>query len=535
MKKKELIEFRVQQNDGNVLSFSINKEELERLYNEAVKSASVICFTLTNGMKATITKEQAKFALDSLEVVKTNIVIPKCLASFVQELTTNPKFLTTERISARDEELEKLYSCLTSANKPNCILVGESGVGKTAVVNELVRQIVTKECPNHLKKYRLIEIHSDKLIDSYYVCAKSKKGLKKFEGIIKLLYAFVSKYRKNIILFFDDAFYTRCQIELMDFFEFCIKSRVKTISAVNDEDFQEYFYEDIDIMKYLNPIVIEEPDINDIYDIIKGSIEVMKHGYKVEMSEKMINFAILTGYHLSSSNSANPQSTLDVIDFALADAKRKGQKEVNKRNILAYYYIDFKLEKKTSVEEKTITAYHEAGHYIVDRYVTHIKDSRNSFVSILPIEGALGLTASHTERGMQLTYDKEYYIDEIASYLGGRVGEELITKTYSSGASSDLTYASSIAESVILESGLSDYEENKNKSYMIGGYLKDYLLTDEEKTRINKEISSLLSKGFQRAQEIINEHQKTLETIVEKLLEDGILTGDELDEICQNS
>lgn len=139
-------------------------------------------------------------------------------------------------------------------------------------------------------------------------------------------------------------------------------------------------------MKYLNPILLEEPDLEEIYPILKDQIDLLKKEYKIKISEKMIRFAVLTGYELSSSSSANPESTLDIINFALADAKRKGQKEVLKSNILSYYYIDFKLAKKTSEAEKWITAYHEAGHYLVSKMSPNIKNFKNAFVSILPIE-----------------------------------------------------------------------------------------------------------------------------------------------------
>ena len=166
----------------------------------------------------------------------------------------------------------------------------------------------------------------------------------------------------------------------------------------------------------------------------------------------MIRFAILTGLHLSSSNSSNPESTLDIINFALADAKRKEQKEVIKLNILSYYYIDFKLAKRTNEDEKWITAYHEVGHYLVSQMSDNIRNFKNAFVSILPIEGALGLTANYWDSGKQLTCSKDYYIDEIAFSLGGRVGEAIYTSKFSSGAQQDLISANAMAEK--LEKGM---------------------------------------------------------------------------------
>ena len=199
---------------------------------------------------------------------------------------------------------------------------------------------------------------------------------------------------------------------------------------------------------------------------------------------------------------------------------------------MSYYYIDFKLAKKTSETEKWITAYHEAGHYLVSKMSPNIRNFKNAFVSILPIEGALGLTASYIDFGEQLTFSKEYYIDEIAFSLGGRVGEAIYTKEFSSGAQSDLESANTMAEQLVLSFGLSSIEGEQNKSYMIGNYIKDFLLTDELRLKINKEITDIINEAYSRAEKIIKENKELFEEIVKRLISDGVLMGDELEEIC---
>lgn len=110
----------------------------------------------------------------------------------------------------------------------------------------------------------------------------------------------------------------------------------------------------------------------------------------------------------------------------------------------------------------------------------------------------------------------------------------MYTNKYSSGALSDLDMASTMAEQVIMSYGLSNRESEKNKSYTVSGiYVKDFLLTDDIKNEINAEITELIKDGYDRATQIINEHKKLHEQIVSKLLKEGILTGIELDKICE--
>ena len=68
---------------------------------------------------------------------------------------------------------------------------------------------------------------------------------------------------------------------------------------------------------------------------------------------------------------------------------------------------------------------------------------------------------------------------------------------------------------------------------MVGNYIKDFLLTDELRVKINNEISKIIEEAYKRAEDIINKNRELLEEIVQRLIEDGILMGDELEEICE--
>lgn len=469
------------------------------------------------------------YNLAKQQLINAKSVIPVQLKDYLIDLSASKKSAQTEKISSRDEEIEKLWSCMLLKQKSNAILVGEHGVGKTTMFLEVVRQLKTGEAPSQIASCKIIQLNTSKLLK-----IKSDYSMKR---VISAIIKYLMKNKNNIILYVDDLLTMKYDIYLAQLLIIILKKfNVKLVASITYENYEDYFEEDDTICKYLNPIYLDEPDIEDIYNIILSKVLNLQKKYGVTILEEMINFAIFTGYHLSSSNSANPESTIDVINFAFADAKRNNSKEVCKKNILRYYFINFKLEKKAENAEKIITAYHEVGHYLVTRYSENIRSYKNAFVSILPFEDSLGLTASYEDIGKQLTFDKDYFIDEIASLLGGRVGEEMYTNKYSSGAVSDLDMASTMAEQVIMSYGLSDRENEKNKSYTIAGtYVKDFLLTDDIKKEINDEITELIKKGYDRATKIIHNHKELHEKIVSKLLEEGILIGTELDEICKES
>ena len=467
------------------------------------------------------------YNLAKQQLINAKSVIPVQLKDYLIDLSASKKSAQTEKISSRDEEIEKLWSCMLLKQKSNAILVGEHGVGKTTMFLEVVRQLKTGEAPSQIASCKIIQLNTSKLLK-----IKSDFSMK---CVISAIIKYLKENKNNIILYVDDLLTMKYDIYLAQLLIIILKKlNVKFVASITYENYENYFEEDDTICKYLNPIYLDEPDIEDIYNIILSKVLKLQKKYGVTISEEMINFAIFTGCHLSSSNSANPESTIDVINFAFADAKRNNSKEVCKKNILRYYFINFKLEKKAENTEKIITAYHEVGHYLVTRYSENIRSYKNAFVSILPFENALGLTASSEVIGKQLTFDKEFFIDEIANALGGRVGEEMYTNKYSSGALSDLDMANTMAAQVIMSYGLSDRENEKNKSYTVAGtYVKEYLLTDEIKNEINAEITDLIKEGYKRATKIIHEHKELHEKIVSKLLEEGILMGSELDEICK--
>lgn len=511
------------------ISFCIPLSRLQALLKQAIENNyETIKFNLKN-QTVNLSIEQVKLLVKQARIqFASQIIIPKGIQKYVRNLSESISNSNLEKLSARDEEIEKLWTCLCSKQKSNAILVGEQGVGKTTLALEVARQIVIKECPKQLSRYNILEINTLKLLEL------AQTSMFMYERVLRNLLEFVKANEKKVILYIDNLLYVKCEAVLLKCFLSFIKVyNVKIIASISVQDFEKFFVTDAALMKYLNPILLEEPEVEEIYPMLKTRIDKMQKIYGVKISEKMIRFAILTGLYLSSSNSANPESTLDIINFALADAKRKGQKEVMKLNILSYYYIDFKLAKKTNEGEKWITAYHEAGHYLVSKMSPNIKSFKNAFVSILPIEGSLGLTAAYQDFGQQLTFSKEYYIDEIAFSLGGRVGEAFYTNEFSSGAQADLTSANAMAEKLVLSYGLSDIQGEQNKSYMIGNYVKDFLLTDELRLKINNEISKIIEEAYKRAEEIINKNRELLEEIVQRLIEDGILMGDELEEICK--
>ena len=113
--------------------------------------------------------------------------------------------------------------------------------------------------------------------------------------------------------------------------------------------------------------------------------------------------------------------------------------------------------------------------------------------------------------------------------MGGRIAEKLVTHENSTGASSDLEHANAIAESMITVYGMSSNSDSFNRSYVNN----NYLLSEEKKNKIDKEVQELINEGTEIAENIISQNTKLVEMVANALLKEEILTGEELLKIVE--
>ncbi len=509
------------------VSFNVALSDLQMLYRNAIKeNLKVLKFSFGE----LSIKQLRHIILLAQKQYSSYNLIPKYLNNY---LTCNSTTIT-EKILGREQEIDRIWTYLASIQKSNAILIGQNGVGKTSIATEIIRQINLGECPKQFRKYHVITLNTVNLLNLAELIELSEKYEIRYLKVIQQLDEFIKLHKENMILYIDNLLHVKCDLTILKLFrKWLFEYNIKFIASINTKDFENYFEIDDEIMRYLNNLWIVEPDVEEIYPMISAKIAAMQNIYGVTISEKMIRFAISTAEFHAQFNRANPEKTIDAINFALADAKKNSQKEVLKKNFFSYYKIDFRTANKTHKEREKIVSHHEAGHYLVGRLSPNLKSIKIDSVSILPSEEYGGVTVSHFDTTQYLSESREFFIDYIAYDLGGRVGEMFYTKEFSSGASSDLVSANNLAEQAVLSLGLTGIDNEKNKTYVAMGYVKDYLLTDEIKTKINQEIAKLMSEAYERAQKIINDNKELFEEIVQRLLEDKFLVSEELEEICK--
>jgi len=230
-----------------------------------------------------------------------------------------------------------------------------------------------------------------------------------------------------------------------------------------------------------------------------------------------------------------------VNEAALLAARRK------KRLVAMQEFEDAKdkvmmgAERRSMVmteDEKKMTAYHEAGHAIVSVY----EDASDPIhkATIIPRGRALGMVMRLPERD-NYSYHRDKMLANLSVSMGGRVAEELIFghDKVSSGASSDIQYATGLARNMVTKWGMSDklgplqYEEQQ-EGYLGMGGTQRLFASDETNKLIDTEIRGLVDGAHKKATDLLSTNEEKLHLLAQALLEYETLTGDEIKELLSS-
>ena len=465
------------------------------------------------------------------EELKDLFVIPRSLSSFLTVL--NNKYSPDEeycRILGREEETNMLIKILAKATKRNAILVGYPGVGKTAIVEKFVWNIVKGNCYERFKNAKVLALDVTSIIagTKYRGTAEAR-----FQELVKFL-----ENNPGCILFIDEIHTVlgagACKDGELDLANalkpILARGDTQVIGATTFDEYEKYFSSDGALKRRFEKIIVREPKSEELYDMIKNQIINLEEFHHTKISKELVDYAILNA-SCFNYETKNPDRTLDLLDRAMAGAELKGKSEVSEEDILDNFSIRKKQFEKMSEKKKRATAYHEAGHFIIQHFSPELQHYKTLAISIIPAEDYLGVNVCEEDEYATPSSNREFYIQMIAKLLGGRIAEKLYTNELSSGANSDLTKATRIAKDMIIKYGL-DENFTENRVYLRES--KNPMYTDKIIEKISSEIDKILEEAKDYAYDILSKHQAELEVLVEELMKKGIVSKVELEKIFIN-
>ncbi|MBW2475650.1 MAG: ATP-dependent zinc metalloprotease FtsH [Deltaproteobacteria bacterium] len=271
-------------------------------------------------------------------------------------------------------------------------------------------------------------------------------------------------------------------------------------------------------------VVVPRPDV-------RGRLKILQvHARKVPLGSDVELEVIAKGTPgFSGADLEN------LVNEAALLAARANKNEVTRTDLeKAKDKVMMGAERRSMVitdEEKKVTAYHEAGHALVAMYIPGADPVHK--VSIIPRGRAMGVT-------MYLPEEEKYNENKmglnvkICTLLGGRVAEELIFESVTSGASNDLERATAIARKMVCEWGMSDklgplsYGEKEGEVFLGRdyGHVKNY--SEATAMAIDDEIRRIVEECYERTTEILSQHKDSLIIVSEALLERENMDGSEI-------
>ena len=467
-----------------------------------------------------------------LENIDKENFIPFSLSNFLS--LYNDKIDTTKpcQILSRDEEVKKLWSIMLKVNKKNAVIVGDPGVGKSAIMEKIAYEIISGTCPDEFQNYKVVCLDVNSFSSGTINVGESENRIK---SLIEFL-----KDTNDIILFIDDIHTLFSSTTLMRG-ETQLSNALRLILSQGDTivigttttyeyELEMYFSQNSILSKYFEKINVSEPSPEDVYPMIKNKINTLSEIHGVEITQEMVEFIVMIA-GCFANNDSNPYRTLNLIDHSMVSAKTNRKKIVDKDCVLENFDIFFKMWDNMNEDSKKEIAYHETGHYIMFKASDKLIEYNMQAVSIMPAEGYLGVTVYNIDSDVVPFSNIDYYIDLIAADLAGRVAESFFRKTFTSGASADLDAATRTAFIVVTKLGMGN-ESIENRIYLNS---ENYPMFSEKSTNvINDEVNKLIKKAFDRATIVLEENRDILEAIVKNLLEKKIMSEVELDKVWQD-
>ncbi|MEW6602807.1 MAG: cell division protein FtsH, partial [Nitrospirota bacterium] len=191
-----------------------------------------------------------------------------------------------------------------------------------------------------------------------------------------------------------------------------------------------------------------------------------------------------------------------------------------------------------SEEEKTNTAYHEAGHALVAK-LTPGTDPLHK-VSIIPRGMALGIT-QQLPIDDRYTYSREHILNMLAVFMGGRAAEEIALGHLTTGAGNDLQRATDLARKMVCEWGMSDklgpltFGKREEQIFLGKEFSRHKDYSEKTAEEIDEEVKSIVAERYGYAKQLLLDNKKTLLTLAGVLLEKETLDAAEIDAIIQST
>lgn len=274
----------------------------------------------------------------------------KPLEAYGRNLTALAKAGKLDPVIGRDNEIRRVMQVLSRRTKNNPVLIGEAGVGKTAIVEGLAQRIVAGDVPDTLKNREIFQLDISALL-----AGAAFRG--EFEARLNSVLKEITESGKYI-LFIDElhlvvgAGKAEGAVDAANILKPALaRGELHTVGATTLKEYREYIEKDPALERRFQPVLVEEPSIEDTVAILRG----IKEKYEVHHGIRITDGALVAAAQLSSryiSGRLLPDKAVDLIDEATASLKMEVESMPTELDQMKRRLIQLEIEKEALKREK---------------------------------------------------------------------------------------------------------------------------------------------------------------------------------------
>jgi ATP-dependent Clp protease ATP-binding subunit ClpC len=297
------------------------------------------------------------------------------LKKYTIDLTAEAKKGKLSPVIGREEEIMRVIEILSRKSKNNPVLVGDSGVGKTAIVDALAQRIVSSNVPDYLESKKVLQLEIAGII-------AGSKFRGEFEERLKTVIDKIKKSKDQIILFIDELHTIvgagSTEGNSMDAANilkpFLSRGDIKVIGATTLEEYRKYIERDKAIARRFQPVKVEEPSVEDTITILKGLKTTYEKHHGITIEDNALTAAAKLS-HRYITDRFLPDKAIDLIDEAAAKLKLKiktkpGEIKDLERKIVE---IDEEIDRLTLESKYEEASQKKAEYFDIQKKIENLK------------------------------------------------------------------------------------------------------------------------------------------------------------------